>query len=336
MSYKKNIAIIAGGYSSEIIISLKSAQGIRSFIDSDKYNLAIVLITEKQWLCYPGSLMDKVDDVSVGIEVDKNDFSVQFADEKIKFDFAYITIHGTPGENGLLQGYFDMLNIPYSCCGVLASSLTFSKYFCNKFLQSFGVKTASSVCLRKNQSIDDRTIVETLGLPVFVKPNDGGSSFATTKVSLESELQDAIRLAFEEGSEVIIESFMPGTEVTCGCYQVGEKLTVFPITEVVSKNEFFNFDAKYNPQSVEEITPARISDELTAEIKTLTGNIYHWIGARGIIRVDYIISPEGEVRMLEVNTTPGMTTTSFIPQQIKAAGLNISEVMTEIIENESN
>lgn len=336
MNYKKNIAIVAGGYSSEVIISLKSAQGVRSFIDENKYNLSIVLISKEQWLCYPDALMDKTDDLSAGIPIDKNDFSFLREGEKVVFDFAYITIHGTPGENGLLQGYFDMLHIPYSCCGVLAASLTFNKYFCNKYLLAFGVKSASSVCLRKNDLIDERRIVEELGLPVFVKPNDGGSSFATTKVSSEDELREAILLAFGEGSEVMVESFMQGTEVTCGCYRIKDKMTVFPITEVVSKNDFFDFEAKYNPQKVEEITPARISDRLTNEIKSLTAAIYQWIGARGIIRVDYIISPEGDVRMLEVNTTPGMTTTSFIPQQIRAAGLDIKEVMSEIIENGNN
>jgi D-alanine-D-alanine ligase len=174
--------------------------------------------------------------------------------------------------------------------------------------------------------------VAELGLPVFIKPNDGGSSFGTTKVSTIEQIQPAIVIAFEEGQEVIIESFLPGTEVTCGCYKIKDKITAFPVTEVVSKNEFFDYDAKYNLAS-EEITPARISSELTDEIQQLSARIYNWIGAKGIIRIDYIISPAGEVRMLEVNTTPGMTATSFIPQQVRAAGLNIREVMTDIIEN---
>lgn len=325
MSKKKNIAIVAGGYSSEVVISLKSAEGILSFLDKGRYNCFVVLITREKWVV---ELPDKRE-----FPVDKNDFSATIDETKIRFDFAYITIHGTPGENGLLQGYLDMLGIPYSCCGVLAASLTFSKYFCNRFLNSFGVKTADSICLRKGETIASGQVIKELGLPVFIKPNDGGSSFATTKVSEEEDIQPAIQAAFGEGSEVMIESFMPGTEVTCGCYKVNDKLTVLPITEVVSKNDFFDFDAKYNPDSVEEITPARISPELTDEIQALTRQIYAWIGAKGIIRVDYIISPEGMVRMLEVNTTPGMTTTSFIPQQIAAAGLSIEEVMTDIIES---
>jgi D-alanine--D-alanine ligase len=323
---KKNIAIVAGGYSSEVIISLKSADGIYSFLNKERYNIYTVLITENEWVV-------KLSEGET-IPLDKNDFSFTYKYEHIVFDFAYITIHGTPGENGLLQGYLEMLKIPYSCCGVLAASLTFNKYFCNKYLSSFGVNTASSICLRKQDLIDAKQIIAELGLPVFVKPNDGGSSFATFKVSEENKLEPAIREAFEEGTEVMIESFILGTEVTCGCYKVRNKATVFPVTEVVPKNEFFDFDAKYNPNSVEEITPARISDKLTKEIQVLTSQIYDWVGAKGIIRVDYIITKDETIKMLEVNTTPGMTATSFIPQQIKAAGLNIRDVLTEIIENE--
>ena len=326
MNSKKNIAIVAGGYSSEIIVSLKSAQGIESFIDKEKYNLFVVLITKDKWQVQLSENKE--------IDIDKNDFSFTNSGNRIKFDFAYITIHGTPGENGLLQGYFDMLNIPYSCCGVLAAALSFNKYFCINYLRPLGIKTASSICLRKGQQANTEAIVVELGLPVFVKPNDGGSSFGTTKVNTAEQLQSAIAVAFEEGNEVMIESFISGTEVTCGCYKVKGKEVIFPITEVVSKNEFFDFDAKYNPNSVEEITPARISEALTQEIQSTTSTIYDYIGAKGIIRVDYIISPEGEVKMLEVNTTPGMTATSFIPQQIRAAGLDIKEVMTEIIDNE--
>jgi D-alanine-D-alanine ligase len=325
--HKKNIAIVAGGYSSEVVVSLKSAEGIQSFLDKDQYNVYIVFITKDKWIV---KLQDNQE-----IDLDKNDFSFTENGEKAPFDFAYITIHGTPGEDGLLQGYFDMLDIPYSCCGVLAASLTFNKYFCKNYLQAFGVKSAASVLLRKGDSWNGQDIVSNLGLPVFVKPNDGGSSFGVTKVNAAGQLQTAINLAFTEGNEVLIESFMAGIEVTCGCYRVGEKRIVFPVTEVVPQNDFFDYDAKYNGQ-VSEITPARISPELTQEVQSLTSKIYDLLGAKGIIRVDYIISPEGEVRMLEVNTTPGMTATSFIPQQIKAAGLDIREVMTEIIENELN
>jgi len=325
---KLRIAVVAGGYSSEYIISLKSAEGIKSFLDQNKYAVYIVLITKEKWVVKFQENQET--------DLDKNDFSFTENGKKIKFDFAYITIHGTPGEDGLLQGYFDLLDIPYSCCGVLAASLTFNKHFCKNYLQNFNIKVAPSVLIRKTDSWNENEIISKLGLPVFVKPNDGGSSFGVTKVNAAGELQAAINLAFREGNEVLIESFMEGMEVTCGYYQTKDKKVRLPVTEVVSKNEFFDFEAKYTASKVEEITPARISKAMTEEIQSLTETIYERLNAKGIIRVDYIISPQGEVRLLEVNTTPGMTATSFIPQQIKAAGLDIREVMSEIIENELN
>jgi D-alanine-D-alanine ligase len=321
---KPVIALVAGGYSSEYAVSLKSAQGIRSFLDKDRYQVYIVIITKEKWV---------VENDGEAV-IDKNDFSFSDRGRRVHFDYAYITIHGTPGENGQLQGYFDMLGIPYSCCGVLAASLTFGKYYCNQYVKSFGVRIAPSMLVRKGEDRTAESIVGELGLPLFIKPNDGGSSFGTTKVSAPEQIQPAIEAALKEGKEAIVESFMPGMEVTCGCYRTQGRMTVLPITEVVSKNEFFDFDAKYNPGSSEEITPARISDALTTEIQRLTATIYDRIGAKGIIRIDYIISPAGEVRMLEVNTTPGMTATSFIPQQIRAAGQDLTTVLTEIIEED--
>ena len=325
---KKNIAIVAGGYSSESVISLKSAQGLKSFINPDRYNVFITLITKEKWYV-------QWDETTI-IPIDKSDFSFVYVEKKFSFDFAYITIHGTPGENGLLQGYFEMIGIPYSSCGVLSSALTFNKFYCNKFLNNFGVLTAKSILLQKNDIFNIDKIQLELGLPVFVKPNDSGSSFGVTKVNAVDQLKTAISLAFKEGTEVIIERFIQGTEVTCGCYKIKDKTVVLPVTEVVSKNEFFDFDAKYNPNYVEEITPACISAELTEKIQTLTSKIYNCVGAKGIIRVDFIISTEKKIIMLEVNTVPGMTATSFIPQQVKAAGLNMRDVISEIIENELN
>lgn len=255
------------------------------------------------------------------------------ADSKaIKFDFAYITIHGTPGEDGTLQGYFDMLGIPYSNSGVLSSALTFNKFVCNRYLKSFGIKVPESVLLKKNSVYNTDEIVAHLGLPVFVKPNAGGSSFGTTKVKDFSQLDKAVADAFNESSEVIVESFIAGTEVTCGCYKNGQGLQVLPLTEVVSHNEFFDYAAKYKGQ-VEEITPARISKQMTRKIKETTSLIYDLVGAKGIIRADYIISANTPV-LLEINTTPGMTPTSFIPQQVAAANLSMTDVLSEIIEYE--
>lgn len=328
MQNKKNIAIIAGGDSSEIVVSLKSAESIMNFIPEDKYNKYLFIIKKGDWhVQLPSKKKEKID---------KNDFSFCINGQKIKIDFAYITIHGTPGENGILQGYFDLIDLPYSSCGTLASALTFNKYICNNYLKSLGVNVASSIRLIKGQMISTEDIIAELGLPLFVKPNDGGSSFGTTKVKKPEELQSAIKVAFEEGEEVIIEQFIPGTELTCGCYKTKEKEVIFPVTEVISKNEFFDFEAKYTSDKVEEITPARIPDSLTRQVQETTRDIYKFVGAKGIIRIDYIVSPEGELKMLEVNTTPGMTITSFIPQQVKAAGLNISDVMIEIIEDQLN
>jgi len=324
---KRNIAIIAGGDSSEIVVSLKSAEGIYSFIDKDKYNLYIAIVKKEGWIVRLPNGQES--------SIDKNNFSFQENGVNKQFDFAYITIHGTPGEDGKLQGYFDMIGIPYSSCGMLVSAITFNKYVCNNYLKGFGINVSRSIRLRKGQSITNDDVINQLGLPIFVKPNDGGSSFGVSKVKEISEIQPAVQKAFTEGNEVILESYIAGTEVTSGCYKVKAKEVVFPITEVVTTNEFFDFDAKYNGQ-VDEITPARISPELTEKIQRTTSAIYDILAAKGIIRVDYIIPKEGEPFLLEVNTTPGMTTTSFIPQQVRAAGLDIKDVMTEIIENEFN
>ncbi len=324
----KKIAIVAGGDSSEYVVSLRSAQGIWSFVDHSKYETSIIVIKGTEWkmVQYDGQQYD----FDQTWPVDREDFSVVKDGVKLTFDFAYIIIHGTPGENGILQGYFDMIRMPYSCCGVLAAALTCSKFTCNRYLSTFGIPVAKSILLHVGEEVDTEQCVKELGLPVFVKPNAGGSSFATTKVKTPEELQPAIAAAKREATgEVIIESFMQGTEVTCGCYTSRDGLRALPITEVVSKKEFFDVDAKYNG-AVEEITPARISDEMTQKIQALTRRIYGYVGAKGIIRVDYIIIGDTP-HLLEVNTTPGMTATSFIPQEVRAAGLDISDVMDDVI-----
>lgn len=321
---KRTIAIVAGGDSSELPVSLRSAQGLYSFIDKEKYNLYVV---EMQGLRWEVQLPD-----GGKAPINRNNFSFIANGQEIQFDFAYITIHGTPGEDGKLQGYLDLLQIPYSCCDVLASALTFNKFCCNQYLRGFGVRVAESIMLRQGQTMPDEDVIEKVGLPCFIKPNLGGSSFGVTKVKTKEQIQPAIQKAFDEAKEVIIEAYMKGTEITCGCFKTKSKETVFPITEVVTSNEFFDYDAKYNGQ-VDEITPARISEDLTKRVQMLTSAIYDIIGCSGIIRIDYIITEGEKINLLEINTTPGMTATSFIPQQIKAAGLDIKEVMTDIIEN---
>ena len=348
---KHKIAIIAGGDSSEYGVSLRSAAGIYSFLDKDKYDITIVKLRGTAWqaLAQTASVLAEnngvvPEDTEQWMEIDKNDFSFTYNGEKTNFDFAYITIHGTPGENGVLQGYLDMIGVPYSCCGVLAAAMTFNKFTCNHYLKGFGIRVAESVLLRKSEShfLTPDTIISQVGLPCFIKTNVGGSSFGVTKVKTIEEVVPAIEKAFAEGSEVICEAFMKGVEITCGVYKTKDKAVAFPITEVVTSNEFFDYDAKYNGQ-VDEITPARIPDEVRDAVQAMTLKIYDILGCKGIIRVDYILTGDGaigrdakgdwQINLLEVNTTPGMTATSFIPQQVRAAGLNIGEVLNEIIED---
>ena len=324
---KRTIAIVAGGDSSELVVSLRSAQGIYSFIDKERYKLYIVEMEGKRW--------EVVLPDGNKTPIDRNDFSFVEGGKKKKFDFAYITIHGTPGENGILQGYFDLIGMPYSSCNVLASAITFNKFTCNQYLKGFGIRVSESMILRKGFEILDEEVINKVGLPCFIKPNAGGSSFGVTKVKTQEEIQPAIEKAFGESDEVMFEAFMEGTEITCGCYKTKDKEVVFPITEVVTSNEFFDYDAKYNGQ-VEEITPARIPEETAERVRLLTSAIYDILGCSGIIRIDYIITEGEKVNLLEINTTPGMTATSFIPQQVRAAGLDIKDVMSDIIEDKFN
>lgn len=324
---KKTIAIICGGDTSEHDVSMRSAAGIQSFMDSERYNIYKVEIHAGKWEAILGDGQHST--------VDRNDFS--FANEQgktIRPDFCYITIHGAPGENGVLQGYLELIGMPYSTSGVLVEALTYDKFATNNYMRSLGVKVADSLTIRigHENEVTDQEILDRIGLPCFVKPSRGGSSFGTTKVKTADALRPAIELALKEGEDVMVEAFMQGTEITCGCYKTKTVSHVFPITEVVTTNEFFDYDAKYNGQ-VDEITPARISDRLTQRVQTLTSTIYDILGCYGIIRIDYIITQGDVINLLEINTTPGMTPTSFIPQQVRAAGLDIREVMTDIIEN---
>lgn len=321
---KRTIAIIAGGDSSEYEVSMNSAKGIHSFIDKEKYNLYLVELTRQKWeaILTDGSRTP----------IDKNDFSFMENGVKVKPDFAYITIHGTPGENGILQGYFELLGIPYSTCDVLVSALTFSKFTLNQYLKSFGIRVAESMLVNKQHEVSEDLIIEKIGLPCFIKPNASGSSFGVTKVKTREQIRPALQAAFKESDDVMIEAFMDGIELANGCYKTKEKSVILPITEVVSQNEFFDYNAKYKGE-VTEITPARLSPELTDRVQKLSSAIYDILKCKGIVRIDYIITEGEKINMLEVNTTPGMTATSFIPQQVRAAGLDIKEVMTDIIEN---
>ena len=324
---KRNIAIVCGGDSSEHDVSLRSAQGLYSFFDKDRYNVYIVDIKGQDWhVELPGGITARID---------RNDFSF-VEDGKAKlFDYAYITIHGTPGENGILQGYFDLMGLPYSTSGVLVEAMTFDKFVLNQYLRSYGVSVADSLLIRQGyeQLVSDDEIEQRIGMPCFVKPAADGSSFGVSKVKNKDQLAPAIRKAMLESSEIMVEQFLEGTEISIGVYKTRDKSVVLPATEVVTNNEFFDYDAKYNGQ-VEEITPARLPEDVTRRVREITSHIYDILHCNGIIRIDYIISKEGKISMLEVNTTPGMTVTSFIPQQVRAAGLEMKDVLTDIVENQ--
>ena len=324
---KRTVAIVCGGDSSEHDVSLRSAQGLYSFFDKERYNVYIVDIKGQDWHV---ELPD-----GTTAKIDRNDFSF-IEDGKARiFDYAYITIHGTPGENGVLQGYFDLIGIPYSTSGVLVEAMTFDKFVLNQYLRGYGVSVADSLLIRQGyeELVSDDEIEERIGMPCFVKPAADGSSFGVSKVKNKDQLAPAIRKAMMESPEVMVEGFRDGTEISQGCYKTREKTVVLPATEVVTSNEFFDYDAKYNGQ-VQEITPARLSEEIADRVAKITSHIYDILHCNGIIRIDYIISKEGKISMLEINTTPGMTATSFIPQQVRAAGLNMADVLSDIVENQ--
>ncbi len=328
---KRNIAIVCGGDSSEHDVSMRSAQGLYSFFDKERYNVYIVDVKGQDWHV-------DLDDGST-VKIDRNDFSCIIGGKVVVFDYAYITIHGTPGENGVMQGYFELLHIPYSTSGVLVEAMTFDKYVLNNYLRSYGINVAKSLLLRRGEEnkYSDDEIEREIGMPCFVKPAADGSSFGVSKVKNADQLAPALRVAFMESDEVMIESYLDGTEISIGCYKTKDKSVVLPATEVVTANEFFDYDAKYNGQ-VKEITPARLSADTAARVAEETSKIYDILHCNGIIRIDYIITKDAagndKINMLEINTTPGMTATSFIPQQVRAAGLDIKDVLSDIVENQ--
>lgn len=310
---------------------MRSAQGLYSFFDKERYDVYIVDVKDTDWHV-------NFDNGDIA-KIDRNDFSFMKDGKAVMFDYAYITIHGTPGENGLMQGYFDLIKLPYSTSNVLVEALTFDKFVLNNYLRGFGVNVAPSMLVRRGEEdqIDEEKLMKEIGMPCFVKPAADGSSFGVSKVKNLDQLAPALRMAFMESDEVMIEGFMDGTEISIGVYKTREKSVVFPATEVVTNNEFFDYDAKYNGQ-VQEITPARLNPDTAKRVAEETSRIYDILRANGIIRIDYIIQKESDgsdkIMMLEINTTPGMTATSFIPQQVRAAGLDIKDVLTDIVENQ--
>jgi len=315
---------VAGGDSSEYVISVRSGANVLKAIDQELFIPQLVRIKGEEWIVLDGE--NKLADI------DKSDFSFTVNGQKCKFDYAYIIIHGTPGEDGLLQGYFEMLHIPYSSCDVQSSSLTFNKFFCNNYLRSFKIPMVQSVRLINGEKYSAELIIETLGLPLFVKPSAGGSSFGVTKVKESKDLIEAVNKALDVSPEAIVEQFIDGKEFTVGVVKTGQRKLVLPVTEVIPKNEFFNYESKYIPGMADEITPARISEDLTLKVQALSSRIYDLCSCSGIVRIDYILKGE-TFYFLEVNTVPGMTETSFIPQQIKAMGLNMTDLLSEIIQS---
>jgi len=318
----KNVAIIMGGYSSEYQISLKSGNVVYNFLDKSKYNAYRIHIFKEKWVM--------VDDNENEFPVNRHDFSVNYAGVKLSFDVVFNAIHGTPGEDGLMQAYFELLNIPQTSCDYYQAALTFNKRDMLSVLKPYGIKTATSFYLDKGDVINEDEIIKTVGLPMFVKPNKSGSSFGISKVKSKEELLPAIENAYKEDSEIIIESFLDGTEVSVGVINFKGETTVLPITEIVSENDFFDYEAKYLGKS-QEITPARISDEIRQKVEAVAKKAYEVLKMKGFSRSEFIIV-NGEPFMLEMNTIPGMTTESILPQQAKEAGISLTELFDNAIQ----
>lgn len=320
---KKKIAIIAGGDSGEYPVSIKSASMVSKEIDRSKYSVYLIEIEASNWI-YRDKKWGE-------IQVDKNDFTLNIAGEKIHFDLIFNMIHGSPGENGKLQGYFDILGLPYTSSNAVTSALTFNKAYCNHIVRGTGVAVSKNVHLFKRHKCDLETLIQHINLPAFIKPNQGGSSVGMSKVSKVKELKPALDKAFAEDDEILIEEYIKGRELTCGVFDYQGEVMRFPVTEIISKNDFFDYEAKYNKAFAEEITPAQISSELTQEIQETSARLYRVLNCKGVVRFDYI-STDDTLWFLEVNTVPGMSNESIIPQQIQAMGYSLKEFYSMIIE----
>ncbi|MDR0725203.1 MAG: D-alanine--D-alanine ligase [Prevotellaceae bacterium] len=320
---KKNIAILYGGDSPEKIISERSSLTIEKHLPKEKYSTYRISVCGSEWN------VDITDNQRT--PVNKDDFSFVLDGKKNVFDCAFIIIHGTPGENGILQAYFDLIGIPYTTCNAFVSALTFDKYACKCYLRSLGIDMANDFLLKKNEAFDQAEIERQIAYPMFVKPNAGGSSFGVTKVCSSADLRAAVDMARKENGDVIIESFVEGMELSHGIYSTDIRTLEFPVTQIIPKNSFFDYEAKYEGKS-EEITPATITDELSEKVKTFTKHIINRLGCRGLVRIDYICSGD-KLFFIEINTVPGMSEASIVPQQIIHAGFDISQVLDWLIED---
>lgn len=319
----KNIAIVCGGNSGEFEISIASGKVVAKNLDQSKYHPYLIEIRGKKWNC--------ILDDETKYPVDKTDFSLSIDGKKIVFDAVFNAIHGTPGEDGKLLGYFDMLEIPYTSCGVDVSALSFNKYLFNHFVHDFGIKTAKAYSFLKGETINKKEIVSELGFPMFIKPSCSGSSVGVAKVKTEAEFDVAVEKAFDVDNRILIEETLSGRELCCGLVKRGKELLVFPLTEIISANEFFDYEAKYSGKS-QEITPADVPEKISIDIKALSSFLYRKMDCKGFVRFDYIAT-ETDLYILELNTIPGITQNSILPQQARVFGLTIKELFTMVVDN---
>jgi D-alanine-D-alanine ligase len=313
----KKIAVVCGGDSGEFEISMKSGRVVVNHLNPEKYQAYMILIQGKDW--------NYITADGNKFPVDKNDFSVLLNGEKIVFDAVFNAIHGTPGEDGKLLGYLDMLQIPYTSCSMATSALTFNKDYCKRIVKTHGIRVAESVLIRRNQIPATEEIIKTTGLPAFVKPNNGGSSVGVSKVKTIEEMKPAIEKALKEDQEVLVEAFIGGREIGCGVMETKGRMLVFPITEIISKKEFFDYEAKYTDGMSDEKTPADVDEETDAWIKSTGAYLYQRIGCKGFVRFDFILTPQ-ELYFLEVNTVPGISPASIIPKQAQVMGISLEQL----------
>jgi len=318
----KNIAVVSGGDSGEFEISVQSGKVVAKYLDPEKYDIYPITIKGTEWHyeCPANNVY----------EIDKNDFSVKMIGEKIQFDCVFIAIHGTPGEDGKLQGYFDMLNIPYTTCDHVTSAVTFNKHFCKNVVKDFGVLTANSMFLTK-ALLREENIKQNLSLPLFVKPNNGGSSVGMSKINGWEELKPALDKAFAEDEEILIEEFIKGREITCGVYKSENKIKTLPVTEIISSKDWFDFEAKYEAGLAEEIVPAQIPEDVFKNCQAISAQLYSQLNCKGIVRFDYIFNDAG-MFFLEVNTVPGLTEASIVPKMLKAQGIRLEDFFNLLVE----
>jgi D-alanine-D-alanine ligase len=320
---KLNVVLFMGGDSGEYEVSIGSASQVQNNLDHEKFNVFPVLVRDGKWTF--------TTDTGLQIPFDRNGHCLEISGKTIKFDCAFIAIHGTPGEDGKLQGYLDIAGIPYTTCDVTTSAITFNKYFCNDLATQYGVRVAKTIIIRKGEIWDTEKLSEEVGLPCFIKPNKSGSSVGVSKVYDAAGIPVAIAKAFAEDDEVLVQQFVKGREMACGVFTLNGKIEVLPITEVISKNDFFDYKAKYTEGLASEITPAEITESQSVECRRLTENLYKKFNCKGVVRFDYFLSGD-EWWFLEVNTVPGFSSGSIVPKQAKAAGFELKDFFGFLIE----